>query len=126
MERLKTKWFEKWAKKQKISDRRLLTAIENMQNNLSSISLGSGLYKVRVASERSGKSSSYRAIVVYRKNDRAVIIYGFMKKEQDNLSPEELKSFKTMSKDILKLSKEALEQAIEKSVFIKIGENDER
>ena len=37
-----------------------------MQNNLSSVKLGGGLFKVRVASESSGKSSAYRTIVVYR------------------------------------------------------------
>jgi len=103
MKKLKTKWFNKWAKKQKISDAKLLTAIENMQNHLSSVNLGGGLFKVRVASDNSGKSSAYRTIVVYREDDRAVMVYGFMKKEQENLSSDELKSFKTLSKDILSL-----------------------
>ena len=114
MKKLKTKWFSKWARKQKISDVKLLRAIEDMQNNLSSVKLGGGLFKVRVASESSGKSSAYRTIVVYREDHRAVMVYGFMKKEQENLSPDELKSFKTLSKDILRLNDEALTRAIEK------------
>ncbi len=126
MKKLKTKWFSKWAKKQKLSNERLLVAIENMQNNLSSANLGGGLYKVRVSLEHSGKSSACRTIVVYRENERAVMVYGFMKKEQDNLSANELKSFKTLSKDILALSDEALESAIEKNVFIEIGEENEK
>ncbi len=120
MKKLKTKWFNKWAKKQKLSNEKLCLAIEDMQNNLSSANLGGGLYKVRVASTESGKSSSFRTIVVYKKDDRAVLVYGFMKKEQENLSATELKSFKTLSKDILALSDEALESAIEKGVFIEI------
>ena len=126
MKKLKTKWFSKWARKQKISDAKLLIAIENIQNNLSSVNLGGGLFKVRVASESAGKSSAYRTIVVYRKEDRAVLVYGFMKKEQENLSSDELKSFKTLAKDILSLNDEALIGAIEKNVFVKIGEKDER
>jgi len=126
MKKLKTKWFNKWAKKQKISDTKLFSAIEDMQNNLSSVNLGGGLFKVRVASENSGKSSAYRTIVVYRENDRAVMVYGFMKKEQENLSSDELKSFKTLSKDILKLNDELLTKAIEKNVFVEIGEQDEK
>ena len=97
-----------------------------MQNNLSSVSLGGGLFKVRVASESSGKSSSYRTIVVYKEDERAVMVYGFMKKEQENLSSDELKSFKTLSKDILALNDESLMRAIEKNVFVKIGEEYER
>jgi len=126
MKKLKTKWFTRWAKKQKISDAKLLRAIEDMQNNLSSVNLGGGLFKVRVASENVGKSSAYRTIVVYRADERAVMIYGFMKKERENLSSDELKSFKILSKDILRLNDEALTGAIEKNVFVNIGEKDER
>ena len=126
MKKLKTKWFNKWAKKQKISDARLLRAIEDMQNNLSSVNLGGGLFKVRVASGNVGKSSAYRTIVVYREDDRAVMVYGFMKKEQENLSPDELKNFKILSKDILRLNNGLLTRAIEENVFVKIGEKDEK
>jgi hypothetical protein len=126
MKKLKTKWFNKWAEKQKISDAKLLAAIEDMQNNLSSVNLGGGLFKVRVASENTGKSSTYRTIVVYSEDERAVMIYGFMKKEQGNLSSDELKSFKTLSKDILRLNDESLTKAIEKNVFVEIGEKDEK
>lgn len=122
MNKLKTKWFHKWAKKQKLSNERLLLGIEDMQHNLSSVSLGGGLYKVRVSLEHSGKSSACRTIVVYKENDRAVMVYGFMKKEQENLSASELKSFKTLSKDILALDEEALTKAIKNEVFIHIGE----
>jgi len=122
MKKLKTKWFNKWAKKQKLSNERLLLAIADIQNNLSSVNLGGGLYKVRVSLEHSGKSSAFRTIVVYKENDRAVMVYGFMKKEQENLSVSELKSFKTLSKDILALSDEALTHAIKNKVFIEIGE----
>jgi len=126
MYKLKTKWFNKWVKKQKISNEKLLVAIEDMENNLSSVNLGGGLFKVRVASENSGKSSAYRTIIVFRKDDRAVMVYGFMKKEQENLSKEELKSFKILSKDILELELEELEKAIEKEIFTYIGEEYEK
>ena len=122
MYKLKTKWFSKWAKKQKLVDNKLLTAIEDMQNNLSTVNLGSGLFKVRVASEGVGKSSAYRTIVVYREDDRAVMVYGFMKKEQENLSKEELKHFKILAKDILALEENELEKAIENNIFVEIGE----
>ena len=126
MYKLKTKWFHKWAKKQKLSDKKLLVAIEEIDKHLASINLGGGLYKVRVASQNMGKRSSYRTIIVYRKEERAVLVYGFMKKEQANLTKEELKNFKILAKDILALEYDALDQAIEKEVFVPIGEKDER
>jgi len=126
MYKLKTKWFSKWAKKQKLVDNKLLTAIEDMQNNLSTVNLGSGLFKVRVASKGVGKSSAYRTIIIYREDDRAVMVYGFMKKEQENLSKEELKHFKILAKDILALAENELEKAIENNIFVEIGEENER
>ena len=120
MQKLKTKWFSKWAKKQKISDDKLLSAIEDMQHNLSSVNLGGGLFKVRISSQSTGKSSGFRTIIVYRKDYRAVVVYGFKKNGQDNLTTDELKSFKILSKDILILTSKELDVAIEKSVFIPI------
>ena len=64
MYKLTTKWFARWAKKEHISDEMLLRSIRDLENELSSVSLGSGLYKVRVASCDSGKSSSYRTIII--------------------------------------------------------------
>ena len=123
---LKTKWFSKWAKKQHLSDNTLLDVIEDMKKNLSSVNLGGGLFKVRVASLDSGKSSGFRTIIIYREDDRAVIVYGFSKKEQDNLDKSELKSFKKMSKDILNLTHEEIKIAIQNKVFVKIGDENER
>ena len=123
---LKSKWFAKWAKKQGISDVHLLGVLVDMQANLSSVSLGGGLFKVRVASLDAGKSSAFRTIIVYRKNDRAVLVYGFSKKEQDSLNQSELKAFKKMSKDILNLTDKEIKIAIDKKVFMEIGEENER
>ena len=49
-----------------------------------------------------------------------------MKKEQENLSKEELKHFKILAKDILALEENELKQAIENNVFVEIGEENER
>ena len=86
MNKLKTKWVAKWAKKYKVDDKKLILAIDNLKNNLSSSNLGGGLYKVRVSSQNFGKSGGFRTIIVYKEDDRAVIVYGFAKKEQENLS----------------------------------------
>jgi len=122
MNKLKTKWVNKWAKKNKIVDDNLIIAIENLENNLSSSNLGGGLFKVRVASQGGGKSGGFRTLIVYKEEDRAVVVYGFAKNEQDNLSKSELLAFKKLSKDILSQSQQDLEMAIKKGVFILLGE----
>ena len=122
MNKLKTKWVNKWAKKNRIVDDNLIVAIENLENNLSSSNLGGGLFKVRVASQGGGKSGGFRTLIVYKKEDRAVVVYGFAKNEQDNLSKSKLLAFKKLSKDILSQSHQDLEMAIKKGVFIPLGE----
>ncbi|MCK5456898.1 MAG: type II toxin-antitoxin system RelE/ParE family toxin [Melioribacteraceae bacterium] len=47
MLKLKTKWFNKWAKKNAVSDNSLLKTINNLSNNLGTVELGGGLYKIR-------------------------------------------------------------------------------
>ena len=126
MKKLKTKWFDKWAKKRRISDNMLLVAIEDLKNSLSSTNLGGDLFKVRMANGKRGKSSSFRTIIVFRENDRVIMVYGFAKKEQENLSAKELRAFKALAKDILSLSSEVLDEAIRDKVFIEIGEKNEK
>ena len=66
MLKLKTKWFNKWAKKNLVSDKILLKTIENVTNNLGTNSLGYGLYKVRTPKVGQGKSGSFRTILVFK------------------------------------------------------------
>ena len=126
MQILKTKWFRKWSQKQKILDRKLKETIENLQQGLGSSHLGNGLYKVRVSVDGRGKSAGYRTIIVYKESERAVFVYGFAKNVQENLNTQELKAFKTLAKDILSLSEDEIASAIEKGVFMSVGEEDER
>ncbi len=91
--------------------------IDDLENNLSTSNLGGGLYKVRVSSENSGKSSAFRTIVVYKKEDRAIFIYGFAKKGKSNLKSSELQYLKKLGKDILALNADQLQQAIERQIL---------
>ena len=121
MNKLKTKWVARWAKKYKVDDEKLILAIDDLKDGLTNSNLGGGLYKVRVSSQNSGKSGGFRTMIVYREDDRAVVVYGFAKKEQENLSKSELLAFKILSKDILNQSDNDLDIAIEQGVFIPLG-----
>jgi len=79
MLKLKTKWFNKWARKNSIPDSSLLEALENLTENLSGSNLGGGLYKVRTRRRRQGKSVGYRTIIAYKEMDKAIFLYGFSK-----------------------------------------------
>jgi len=122
MLKLKTKWFHKWIKKNSIADKLLLQTIENLSNNLSSIDLGSNLFKVRIPKQGKGKSSGFRTFVVYRESKMAIFIYGFSKNEKDNLDKNELQSFKKLAKDLSKIKKNEYSKLVKLGSFIDIEE----
>ena len=122
MEKLKTKWFKKWAKKSNLKDQVLLDTINNLEGGLSTADLGSNLFKVRVKREHGGKSSGFRTIVVYKENERSIFIYGFGKSEKDNISKKELRYFNKLGNDLLALTPEQIEQLIEQASVFNIEE----
>jgi len=117
MNRLSTKWFHKWAKKIKFSNQSLLDSINDLEKGLSTVDLGGHLFKVRVKSEHRGKSSSYRTLIVFKAEDRAIFLYGFKKNEKSNISKNELQYFKKLAKDLLILDAKQLAKAISTDVL---------
>jgi len=64
MKILITKWFGKWLQKVTMKTGDLISSAKYLNENPeSSVSLGSGLYKVRVRRKHQGKSGGYRAAV---------------------------------------------------------------
>jgi len=120
MLKLKTKWFNKWAKKNSISDRNLNKAIVSLSNKLGTVDLGSGLYKIRTPKVGQGKSGGFRTIVVFREADIAIFVYGFAKTEKDNLDKEELRYFKKLAKNLLKIENKKYIDLIKQGSFISI------
>ena len=123
MLKLKTKWFNKWAKKNSISDNVLLKTLESLYNNLNTVNLGGGLYKVRTSKGGQGKSGGYRTLVVYQKKDLAIFVYGFSKSDRDNLDKDELKYFKILAKDLLQINGDDYSRQIQLGNFFALEEN---
>ena len=122
MLKLKTKWFNKWAKKNSLSDKILLKTISNISDKLGTVNIGSDLYKVRTPKIGQGKSGGFRTIVVFKKSDIAIFVYGFSKSEKDSLDKEELKYFKILAKDLLKIKKQKYMELVKLGKFFSIKE----
>jgi hypothetical protein len=120
IKKLKTKYFSRWARKSKIGDDQLLTTAQELEKGIFAANFGGNLYKVRMAGQSSGKSSGFRTIIAYRKDDRLLYLYGFAKNERDNIDSKELESLKKLSKDYLALSLSELERAIKMGVLIEL------
>ena len=67
MLQLKTKWFNKWAKKNIITDKILLYTLQNISDNLGAVELGGCLYKARVAKKGQGRVSDLELLLFIRK-----------------------------------------------------------
>ena len=120
MNRLLTKWFRKWAKKVELSNQSLIDSINDLETGLSTVDLGGHLFKVRVKSKHSGKSSSYRTIIAFKAEDIAIFIYGFRKNEKNNISKNELQYFKKLANDLLSLDSKQLAKAISTKVLFNL------
>ncbi len=79
--------------------------------------LGGGVIKQRIAGPGESKSKGYRSIVLYRKGDRAVFVFGFPKSDLGNIRDDEQEQFKKAAKSILALSDDHIRQLIENGQF---------
>jgi hypothetical protein len=122
MDKLVTKWFSKWSRKAGLTNSAILESLVDLENGLSVADLGKNLFKVRVKREGHGKSSGYRTIVVFRKEKRAIFLYGFAKNERGNISNKELSYFQKLGSDLLKLNSSQLRKAIENEVLFDLEE----
>lgn len=113
----KNAWFERFARKEKISAEALWEAVERAEQGQIDADLGGGVIKQRIARPGGGKSKGYRSIVLYRKDDKAFFVFGFPKSEQDNIREDEEVQFKRMAKQVLALTDEQLQLLIAKGQF---------
>ncbi len=114
-------WFQRFAKKENLSDQSLKKAVRQMERGTIDADLGGDVYKQRLARPGGGKSGGYRAIVCFRKGSRAFLVYGFAKSDRDNITSKELKSFRKLAGILFSYSDEQLENAVRKGVFNEIS-----
>ena len=84
----KTRWFSKFAQKEKISDSMLCNAVSAAESRLIDANLGGGIIKQRVARPGEGKSGGYRTLIYYTFGQRAVFAFGFAKMRWRTSAPK--------------------------------------
>lgn len=107
----KTRWFERWARKQDLSSLALCEAIWEMQAGLYEADLGGGLLKKRIARPGHGKSGGYRTLVATNKGSKWFFVFGFPKNVRSNIDKGEEESLKKLASHLLSLSPPALAAA---------------
>ena len=123
MQILKTKWFQRWAVRETLTDDILLAAVEEIGQGLIDADLGGHVIKKRIGIRGRGKSSSVRTLLAFQLDDKAFFIYGFSKNERANVSQKELKALKLLASELLGYSTEALEKAVQAGELIEVNIN---
>ena len=86
----KTAWFTRAAKKARIGDAELCTAIEQLTTGRGD-DLGGGVFKKRL------NDNMHRAIVLAKGGHYFVYAYLFAKKDRSNILPDELLEFRKLA-----------------------------
>lgn len=119
----KNAWFERFARKEKISAESLLDAVERAEKGLIDADLGGGVIKQRIARPGAGMSGGYRSILIYRQGKKAFFVFGFPKSNLGNIGDDEVEQFKKAAKSILALSDNQIRKLIESGQFEEVTTN---
>lgn len=117
----KSKHFDKFARKEHISDLTLQKAIQDIENGLIDADLGSGIIKQRLPKQGRGKSKGYRSIIVYKFATFSLFVYGFDKNDKANITLDEEENFRAVAKTLLAFDEQQIQQAIDGKVFIEVS-----
>ncbi|NNF52564.1 MAG: type II toxin-antitoxin system RelE/ParE family toxin [Gammaproteobacteria bacterium] len=119
----KTRWFNRWAKKAGLSDRALLAAVDEMERGLVGDALGGFVFKKRVAFPGGGKRGGSRALIVYKKADRAFFVFGFRKSRRSTIVPHELHDMRLLARHYLSYTPEELDAALAARELIEVSQD---
>jgi hypothetical protein len=92
----KTKEFARFARKEDISDKALIDAIDRAERGLIDADLGGYLIKQRVARTGQGRSGGYRTVIVWRAGHRCFFVHGFAKNQKADLAPSEFEDLQDL------------------------------
>lgn len=121
MRLFETKWFVRYARRERLAEQSLREAIARAERGLVDADLGGGIIKQRVARTGEGRSGGFRLLIAYRSGNRAVFLYGFAKSEQDNIGADELETLREIGAAWLSAKKERLEHAIKEGILKEVS-----
>lgn len=107
----KTRWFDRWARKEELSTASLCAAVNEMSEGLIDADLGGGLVKKRIGRPGQGKSGGYRTLVATNRGNRWVFVFGFPKNERSNIDKDETEALKKLAAHLLLMTAQAMVKA---------------
>lgn len=120
----KNAWFQKFARKEGISDAALCEAVKRAGEGLIDADLGAGLFKQRVPRPGGGKSGGYRTLLCFKIEARAVFVFGFAKSTQANLSQKEEEIYKKAANLVLAFTEAQIDAEVKSGRFAEVDCSD--
>jgi hypothetical protein len=116
------KKFRNWANSESISDKALCDAAKEAFGGHIDGDLGGFLFKKRVARKGQGKSSGFRTILGFRKNnsDRIFFLYGFAKKTRSNITSREKYALSIAAKSFILANDQQLDDLKNKGSIVEL------
>lgn len=118
----KTKPFARFARSALIRDGELWKAARLANQGLIDADLGGGVIKQRIARTGEGKSGGSRSIILFKKDDRAVYVHGFEKKDVSNIGSKDLDAFRKLAEAYLGYTRDELAKRVEDGALLKVEE----
>jgi len=116
----KTRYFFRWMRKIKLTDKALCAAVIEMEAGLFDADLGGDILKKRVALPGRGKSGSTRTLVATNKNKRWFFVFGFEKSDRANINKKELEALQEIAMDLLNLDPNQLDCQVDNGALQEI------
>lgn len=116
----KTEDFHEFAEHEGLMDQQIVQIIKEMERGLHNGNLGGNVFKKRIAIGGRGKRSGLRSIIAYKKENKAILIYGYAKNVRDDISPREKEAFKKLSNAYLCMDDLALGRLLKNGELIEV------
>jgi hypothetical protein len=114
----------RYARQERIKDSSLREAVVRAERGLVDSNLGGGIIKQRVGRPGRGRSGGYRMLIAYRSGDREVFLYGFAKKERENIGDQELASLREIASAWLKADGSRLEHQLAQGLAQELDDDE--
>ena len=116
----KNKAFARFARKARITDAELWKAAQVANGGSIDADLGGGVIKQRIARAGQGKSGGSRSFILFKRNKRAVYVYGFEKKDLGNIKANDLVAFRELAAIVLGYTEAEMARFVEDGVFFRV------
>ena len=122
----KSRWFQRFARKEGIADAALHEAVGRAEKGQIDAALGGEVIKQRIARPGQGRSKGYRTIIFFRRGDKAFFVYGFAKSRRANVSDDEVEQFREAAKYVLALTEKQLAELLKRGDFAEVKANEQK